>query len=154
MRDAERWTQKRGATNTRFGTAVGGSPPLRLRIYRRFADAFFSLFFFLLFFHNFRLSRSCPHHMSFTSNYRKLRVSPNARELKYAPPGFILSLSLSDPTGCRKRSRENRTATGKERGCWRGRGCLIRPNTIAASDPWRSQKSNPVFLLSRYCKVI
>lgn len=32
-----------------------------------------------LFFPQFPITALCPHHMSFTSNYRKLRVSPNAR---------------------------------------------------------------------------
>lgn len=51
MRDAERWTQKREA-NTKFGTTVVGSPPLRPRIYRVYIVALLmrsSPFFFLLF---------------------------------------------------------------------------------------------------------
>lgn len=69
----------------KFSTAVGGSPPPFVRgVYRRVlmrARArvlFFSppFFFFLP---QFPITALCPHHMSFTSNYRKLRVSPNVR---------------------------------------------------------------------------
>lgn len=94
VRDAERWTKTRSdEPNTKFGTAVGGSPSPGAWIYRVYIVALlmhssFSFFFFS----QFPIIALCPHHMSFTSNYRKLRVSPNARELKYAPRVLPLSL--------------------------------------------------------------
>jgi len=46
------------------------------------------------FLHQFPITALCPHHMSFTSNYRKLRVSPNAR-IK-ARGGRAISVPRSD----------------------------------------------------------
>lgn len=71
------------AADMKFSTAVGGSPPPFVRgVYRRvLMRARVLLFppFSSFFLPQFPITALCPHHMSFTSNYRKLRVSPNVR---------------------------------------------------------------------------
>lgn len=89
--------------------------------------AFFSLFF--SFFPQFSIIALCPHHMSFTSNYRKLRVSPNARELKYAPRvhSFSLSLSFRSDGVSQKEQR-------KQNGDGQRTGLLKRARTLNVSE--------------------
>lgn len=113
---------------------------VRLRgVYRRFLTRSRSLFLFFPFLPQFPITALCPHHMSFTSNYRKLRAIPNAR-IKVTHR----VLALPDPTGCRERSKRIKP-TSEEGGCWRGSECLTPPNTTAASNPWRSPRSDYVF---------